>query len=933
MTAMRRSTPVLAAAIVLLLLGGLALTARAQAAPTGRSVALGLETTCPDRAETLVAADFERQEVLGRWIKVPGPTFGLSPTDPRPGLTAHAVDPGDPRRIFASDGAAIERSLDGGCTWSEVHFVAPPPAADTAQQYATGGIIQLAVSGSGKSSRVWALWAPQANTAGAIRMFVSDDGGDSWEERSEGLPPAYYRPTDVGGVAVAIQLDCSGPSCQRSEVMATAPSDPDVAYVGVSGAVTSGSFFTTTDGGRTWISSLFAGGSVYSSVGISEIAVDPVEPASVWLVKGNQLSHSADGGGSFEPIDPAGEPGSIVAGLHLSRGADGRAAELNVSVLVDDGRDNTSDAPEFTVAARSIDGGVTFDRQDLAEPISGVPAVALGGDPAQLLLTTASPDSVLLYRAAERRALSLALPTLGTVTEPLRDVTSEPAIWVRGFADIAAFVPGPLPGNRFPPRPRFDPVAARLGDRPPVPGDLLPAALQRDLGAGGSETVDYRLELPSLPTPVDVWFLVDTSGSMAGAHRGLQTGIRSIVDKLAARGFDAWYGLGVFPDGQSIPYGRYADVAPPGPELYEALDRLGTTGGGNELHPTALYQTVTGAGQEDAELPPGLGASFRPEALKIIIHASDEPYGYDPNGPTEEEAAAALVAAGVKHVGLDLTDGATVRGAEGVLSPLRQDHDNMAIDTETFAPPGGVDCNGDGTNELDEGDPFTCPLNRLLDTVDVAPSIIAAVTGIRDDTAVALTVGDAGGVGVEIVEPTRSPVNVKVPNSLPFSVRFTCPPEMTGKVGQVTLRATVRGAPSAEAVARIGCGVPPPPPAPPPRLRPPPALVPMVIAPPQLVPDLEPAISPLSQTAPAQVAQPTPQPGMAAQPGEVATAKQRADRGGGAAPPADRQSSEPASAPANTGTLAAGAALAVGLGGWAVKRDRVPAAARATRRR
>ena len=924
----RRSVVAALAAVVALFGSGLsALMVRAEPAPTGRQVALGLEEACPEKTEVLVAADFERREVFGRWVTVAGPTFGLDPAAPRPGLTGHTVDPGDPRRLFVTEGSVIARSLDGGCSWNEVHFVPPPAGSDLTQQYATGSIIQLAVSGTGATSRVWALWAPQANTVGAIRLFVSDDGGDSWEERSEGLPPAYYKPTDLGpGVGVAVRLDCSGPSCQKTEMMSVASDNSDVAYIGLSGSGPQPTFFSTTNGGQNWVGSPLPRTYGCCGVGITDLAVDPADSASVWFVEAGALNHSPDGGRTFTQVRVVETFNATVAGLHLSRHA---GPELNVSVLID--YPDESQVLTFDSMARSTDGGKTFDEQELAELISGVPAVAQGGDPASLLLTTASPDQVLQYRDSERRALSLAVDRLGRASDPVRDTTADSAVWVRGFAQLAAFVPGPLPGGRFPPRPRFDPVAGRLADRPPVPGDLHPATLERDLGPGGSQTVDYRLELPSLPTPVDIWFLVDTSSSMSGAHRGLQTGIRDIAAQLRALGLDAWYGVAVFPDGGSIPYGRYADLGPAGGELYDALDRLGPHGGGNELHPTALYQSVTGAGQPDAELPAGLGASFRPEALKIIIHASDEPYGFDPNGPTKEEAGEALVAAGVRHVGLDLTDGATLPGAAGLVSGLRRDHDDMAIVTDTYAPPGGVDCNGDGRLELEEGDPLTCPINRVTDSIDIAPTIVAAVSAVRDDTAVSLTVADAGGIGVEIADPTRTPVNVKVPNSLPFSVRFTCPPEMTGKVGEVVLRATVRGAPSAEGVARIACGTPPVQPAPP-RLRPPtPApIVPMVIAPPQVVPDLEPAISPLSQTAPAQVAQPTPQPGLAAQPGEVATAKQRAGRNGPPPPSvATGDSGQRNSAPATAGTLGAGAALSVALGGWAVRRERRPAVATA----
>ena len=893
---------------------GLAVATRAQAPPTGREVALGLETACDDRSDTLYAIAGDRRTVVGRWVTVTGPTFGVAPGGPRHSLTAHAVDPRDPRRLLVSDGSSIQLSEDGGCTWGERHFDTPPIETDEigGEVAVADRIHQIEFGGGARDRRAYALVAPTDSEVGEVRVLVSDNGGLDWEDRSQGLPPAYTR------YDTAQFGRCPGGPCTTA-VLAASPSDPDTAYVGV-GRSFGLSIFVTRDGGRTWSGQ--QGASAVFGGEVTELVVAPRDPAEVWGVFTGKLARTRDAGASWEA---AGVDGA--AGLHLSSDADSTQVQaLSASAW----------GEPFTHLARSVDGGSTFDRIPLAGPLRGTPWVAQGGSPDDLVLATERPSQALRFDPTTRSLSDIRAAGLEDVTGPRRDASNEPVFWFRQFAGLAVFVPGPLPPGDFPPMAKlpFDPAAAAAAEPGRVPGELHPAMLERDIGPEGSWTVDYRLELPALPTPVDIWFLMDTSGSMGGAIEGLRDGIQEVIRRLAESGIDAWFGLATFP-AQNVIYDRQADIAPPNADFYAALGRLATDGATAEVHPTALYQSVTGAGQADAGIPPGRGASFRPQALKIIVHATDEAYGSDPKGPTQEQAAEAMAAAGVRHVGLDLAAGAAdpSGGADaGGLRSTKRDHDAMAIATGTLAPKEGIDCNGDGTNELEEGEPVTCPIERRRDSLEIAPAIISAVRAVRDETAVALTVAAPGGISVEIEEPVRAPVNLKTPNSLPFSVRYTCPPEMTGQVGEVSLRATVRGIPSAGAVARVGCGLPVAAPAAPPVREPrtPSALVPMIIAPPQLVPDLEPGLSPLNQTAPAQVGQPSAQAGMAAQPGEVATAKQRSGRDGPAPPTAtaaDFDDRDPA--PAAVGTIAAGATLALALGGWAVRRERGPVVARA----
>lgn len=914
---------------ILVMLGlSVPLAVRAQASPTGYEVATGAMKRCPDKVATLNVMDPTRTNVIGQWVTIDGPLFGKDPSGPRDGIVAHAVDPRDPMRQFATNGRSIERTLDGGCTWAGVHFVPPPSPSLVVNRTGVGdAILQMGVAESGPTpGRVWALVGPLQDTVGAIRIFVSEDGGDTWEERSAGLPAAHTR-TDTTLVNTALGAN------HPAAVLALAPSKADTAYLGLSSSVEGdGPLFATEDGGRTWTRRTLVDTNppARNQAQITEMAVDPRAEKSVWMLgyDGTAVMHSADGGVSWRFVSLGHAANMTRAdGLHVSR----TGGRPHVQVI------GSSRAGDVSTLYRSANGN-DFTPVKLLEPIRGDAAVSQGGDPDEMVMSTDRPDQAFGLDLGAAALRSIVSPGLGDVNAPQADRTTNPAKWFRQFSKVAAFVTvsqsvEPPPPPRVLPDRLFERLKALRGRGGRVPGTLSPNPHELQLPERGSETVDYVLDLPPLPTPVDVWFLMDTSGSMGGAIEGLQLGIGRIVKELKAAGFDAWFGVAEY-KGENYRYVRLADIAPPGAEFEAGLRRLYASGGGEETQYTALYQTVTSAGQTDVGIDPGQGASFRPEAMKIIVHASDEPFGQISDGPTPEEAGIAMNEMGVFHVGLDLSPGADGFSTAQPTATVKEDMDEMARATNTFAPLEGVDCNGDGELELEAGEPLTCPIVRGEDEIDIAQPIISAVRAVRDETSVALTVEDADGIGAAIDNPLRAPVNVKVANQLPFSVRFTCPAEMNGDVANVKLLAKVRGADSAQATTKVMCGTPPP------AVRPVPGplapIVPFIATPPQLVPQLETSLSPLNQPSPSQVAAPSAQPGIATQPGQVATAQQKSGRSGPPEPPregssrdgGERKGGLPSGA---AGTLGAGAAMAVAFGGWAVaqSRSRRPARQRA----
>src|SRR5688572_26396451 len=74
----------------------------------------------------------------------------------------------------------------------------------------------------------------------------------------------------------------------------------------------------------------------------------------------------------------------------------------------------------------------------------------------------------------------------------------------------------------------FDPPPAPV----PPPATLTPPAATHQIDPGSSVPQDFALALPARPTPLDVFFLVDTSASQEESVVGLARGIARISREL-----------------------------------------------------------------------------------------------------------------------------------------------------------------------------------------------------------------------------------------------------------------------------------------------------------------------------------------------------------------------------------------------------------------
>jgi hypothetical protein len=195
------------------------------------------------------------------------------------------------------------------------------------------------------------------------------------------------------------------------------------------------------------------------------------------------------------------------------------------------------------------------------------------------------------------------------------------------------------------------------GWRAPCDGDASNDGFHHELPLGGPAEVD-PIDVSVQIRTADVYFLMDTTGSMGGEIDNLQrdltsgtfvTGCRGgIIGAIRCEIPDAWFGVGRFDDYPVSPYGGGSDV------VYENLLDIGSStaaaqtavnalalhwgGDGPESNTQALYSIATGNG-----LGPYLAARtgcpasrfgypcFREGTVPIVVMFTDAPFH---NGPT-----------------------------------------------------------------------------------------------------------------------------------------------------------------------------------------------------------------------------------------------------------------------------------------------------------
>ena len=829
--------------------GAFALLAVAVAVPARAVPAAG----CADPARVVDRAD--------GWTELRPRAWSTGPAE----IVAYVAAATDERVVVVSNGAAVQRSGDGGCTWTEVHRATPLVAGATA----TVREIVATPREGGVGPLLMSLRETYVDAAGVLvarpRVLVSLDGGLTWVEGGVGLPavgePLRLR---MGGLVPGIAY----------LLVAGAPGRPPATY-------------RTSDAGATWRLRNAPPNNVTKPdehhPPLTDLVVDPGSPDRLYAWNDTTVLTSSNGGLHWSKVPTLVAP-AVAFDVAPSPV---RGSRVRLRVFHPDGTSEFSD-----------DLAVSWQPHDEGEAVTSVASIPVVAG----LYATASATRVRVNGVTLARPIDVT-PTDGAVPTDLAfTISDRPYLYGRSGETLV---------RRRLTRPEERRALGRstigllraVAPRPPRPASFEPARQDVRLGIGQRRRVTTTLTLPPHPTPLDVYFLSDTTGSMQPVVDGLRQDLAGIVNGLADAGIAAWFGVGDFreyppPWGSSpdnFAYRRLRPVGPVNEELRAALAGMDVGGGardGSDSALEALFQAATGAGRlvidgtDDTPvrlIQEALDADFRRDSVRVVVLASDTAWrdarpGYP--GPSEAVTFAALRAHGVHVVGLAIGHDVDRGPRNGYVGGPGPDLRQVAAATGTVAPTEGVDCDADGFADLAAGAPLVCAINPVSGGTSVlGPAMSSLLAAVADPVPVTLRVVGPNGAARVVGETVRV-VDRKRHTAFPVVVEAACADERAGTTRDVRLEAVARGRVVTAATVTVGCGVRAPS-----ILPPPPVAVvggavpfaPLPPPPPAPVPQPNPNLNPNANP------QPNPQPGLA--PGEdreqaeLATVEERtADR-------------------------------------------------------
>lgn len=770
----------------------------------------------PNALSIAAAAACGNVREAGLWVTYDVPDFRSGGP-----ITGYAINAFQPDTMFATDGKDVLRTTNGGCNWTRVFSVTGTTPLDYGFRGDASTIDSIHVPRSLQAPGRVLLVVKETQAQGAIRPHVvrSDDNGDTWTTGDAGLPP-------VGD----------------PEALVIAPSNPSTAYLGID--VGNGGLdllFATADGGTTWTlrSDLTK---TPANRSVEDLTVDPLNPADLWAYGEGGLFRSTDGGASFQAIPEFSENGSIVSDVEVFHSP---SREWPIVFAF-----RSSNHQDMRI---STDNAGSWSRIDTPGAVS---SAAYGRTPNELLISVGG--RIYFFDHPSQSWVEVQVPRAG-IGGLVSDLDVEQDFYGSTAGTIERY-DGPttrIGRPRGPGGPVFDVPGLIPPDevQPPPPPSLTPGGAKLKMKTGAKKSVDYRLKLSPKGTPLDVFFLLDTSDTMSGTIQGLIDSVGSIINQLNAAGLDAQFGIGVsraYTD-TAVPrepcesendtgcernfiYKRLVDLAgyTNKDQLEDALASLHAEAGGRfDSQLGALWAIATGEeiddlppGRQPSDVPPGQDASFRKDALKLVFVATDEPFATGAEGdrdftvsdfgrvtppdiPSYEEVAAAFAPHEAKVLGLAIgdtlkTDKDSVAGGGPTALQSMQE---IAELTGAIAPAGGVDCDGDGVTDLTQDMPLVCPVRRqnVAEGENLAAAITKLVEAVRGTTDVELEVVRGEDVVAGITPSTYEGVVEQKPNLLDFEVTYRCPDSLQGKTVAVELAATSAAGVLDSVTTRISC--------------------------------------------------------------------------------------------------------------------------------
>lgn len=741
----------------------------------------------------------------GDWSRVTAPRFDTGPAS----ITTYAVGAGT---VYVTNGAMVLRTDTAGCSWRSVYEVGS--AADQVRS-----IVVPDVPGAKRVYLGVETAVDQAvGLVATVEVERSADRGSHWSSGG-----------DVQGELVTLASGTSDPNVlyaiTRGHVAGTS-----VPAVASADTQTVQLLSRSADAGASWTEQWPSGPAVVAGPASSNVghryeglAVDPTNADHLWLWGPDGVYQSSDGAAS----EPA-SAGGFIKNLPVHLGSSARSASTAVAGTAQQLAFVSNDLfPVIGYTAPHSKGQLS-----VLGPPGQVLSIVAGARAGELAVTTKNGTFLHLTDATAAVPFINVGPAKVALTDLVAD-RAAPGFVVYGRTANAIewrTMPTAMPayddgrtvhgkvvkGHRSP---TLSLDITKLGKTAPR---ISPDHMRIGLSVGQRRTVPYVLGLPG-SRKVDVYFLVDVSNSMADAITGVQKALTQIISKLQKAGLDAWFGVGIYESyDEGYPYLRRLDISPPGPALLSALQGLEAKGGGNETTLAALYQTASGKGQDDtgAHIAPDQQANFRPDALHLVINATDEGFtlGGNPlDGPAQpsfDQVGKALRGVHAMQLGIAYESAAATALAERTNPKYKPnpsvDERTVASATGAVAPTEGADCDGDGNPDILPGQPLVCIVDpaKAAEAAAIAPAIVNMVLAAPDFQPVSVTWTSKHPVVTSITPKVSPAVNLRFPAQLTFQVTYNCPSTLAPGIYPAMLTARVRGTPVAKAIAQIDCSTP-----------------------------------------------------------------------------------------------------------------------------
>ncbi|HEU0130015.1 MAG TPA: vWA domain-containing protein [Mycobacteriales bacterium] len=776
------------------------------------------------------------------WAQIKPPTYDDGSVGPISVLAASERALGV---VFATNGKQVSVSPDGGCIWNHVFqsqrdvgqvggVGSPQEANEVFNGLVTPGLTSL-----------WVTSYDGSNGAFHPHVYYSSDA--SLDKGTS--PKKPFESVDVGLPAAGkpLQLVAANDSHRNAYLLVEEPPD---ATTGDVATPVRRLYRTTSDENLSQAGVSLSWERVALPAGLEHvegIALDPSNSGGVWVWGGSQYAASGDGGTKWTDLFTA--QGGVVASIQVAMNGDAQlflnTPQGSVHQIVDTPGHvvrSVSLPATVAVATRGMRAGVVAFSDPAGKTFGydvdrrkWVPLGPVGGPPFQRLF---------LVNVTAGRALLAQTPN---------------GIFRTDLYDNETFLP-----PAHPPEGTGDPnVVPDIPHSPYVNAVLKTPVPEVTLQPGREGKVPVELIVPPKTTPLNVYFLMDTTTSMGSSIRSLKKNLKRIAHRVReATGKSACFGVGEFKDLTAVGVGSTASPEPNSvyrkrqeidcndydlSKVSAGIDKLHESGGGDEpeAHTVALIGSVDPT--NNLVKPFGVGADQGAgfgDAYRLIVMISDARFHREAPHPPVADAISVLNANYTQVVGV------TVRNAFNDTAAAYSDMQEVAAGTNTFAPSAGVDCDGDGKRDLGANEPLVCLIDGSAEETNLTPAIVSLLLSVPDPGALAVKAYDSHKIVKKIIGENHIIKNLKLENHLPLTLDVACGKADDGLDVKIPLVGTVRGVPVAKNSVTVHCRsiplLPPPPPPkpeppvefipPPPQILPVPAAVPLPVVPPAPVP-------------------------------------------------------------------------------------------------